>query len=255
MPLPAAMDGLFADGVYLRLRSRARGTYLHAEKDGVGLSLLPRGGDDGAPAEAGVWRVHRVQRDGDNYVLLHGAAYGRYLALSDEAAPHGCVGKRAVQRGYDDPELDAVMWKPSAVSDAPAGHVLMRHLLNGTLRANGRFRVWNNGVSIDMYFGNRSTMRQWIVEVVPPRPQGYVPVLPAPSETLQHHTFLFWWPGAPEGARRRTIRYLHADQPLDFGPASNVPSFSYCSRSVYDLRNQLGIRVNHGHILGTIMCV
>nr|CAB3468214.1 unnamed protein product [Digitaria exilis] len=172
MPLPAAMDGLFADGVYLRLRSRARGTYLHAEKDGVGLSLLPRGGDDGAPAEAGVWRVHRVQRDGDNYVLLHGAAYGRYLALSDEAAPHGCVGKRAVQRGYDDPELDAVMWKPSAVPDAPAGHVLMRHLLNGTLRANGRFRVWNNGVSIDMYFGNRSTMRQWIVEVVPPRPQG-----------------------------------------------------------------------------------
>nr|CAB3469652.1 unnamed protein product [Digitaria exilis] len=254
MAISEAMNGLFVDGLYLRLRSRVHGTYLHAERDGVGLSLLPRGAV-GYPAEAAVWRVHRFLRDGVNYVLIHGAAYGRYLALSDEPATPGCVGMRAVQRGFDDPVLDAVMWKPAAVPDAPAGHVLMRHLLNGTLRANGRFRVWNNGVSIDMYFGNRSTMRQWMVEVVPPRPQGYVPVLPAPSETPRRHTFLFWRPRAPGVARRRIIRYLLPQQPLNFGPGHKVPSFAFYSPSVYNLRTQMGIRVHDGEIGVTIMCV
>ena len=127
--------------------------------------------------------MHRVLRDGIHYVLLHGAAYGLYLALStDEAAPppQGCVGSRVVQRGFDHPGLDAVMWRPVPVADG-GGYVLLRHVYNGNLRANGRFRFWNNsGVSLDYYFGTRSTMRHWRVELVPPRPQG-APDLPHPS--------------------------------------------------------------------------
>jgi hypothetical protein len=183
-----AMD-LFADGIDVRLRSRVHGTYLYADNDGVGVSLRPRSYD---PPLAGVWRVHRIQRDGIDYALLHGAAYGRYLALSpNESAPRWCRGRRAVQRGYDDPEQDAVMWRPDLSTHSGRGdYVVMRHLNNSTLRANGRFRFWNNNdVSIDEYFGNVSTMRHWILEVVPPR-QG-PPPLPVPSPPVSSPSFLF----------------------------------------------------------------
>ncbi|RCV20397.1 hypothetical protein SETIT_4G053200v2 [Setaria italica] len=244
---------LFADGIHVRLRSRVHGTYLHADDDGIGVSLRPRGYD---PPLAGVWRVHRVQRHGIDYVLLHGAAYGRYLALlPGEPAPRWCRGKCAVQRGYDDPEQDAVMWRPARTDGGRGDYVLMRHVYNGTLRANGRFRIWNNGVSIDEYFGTRSTMRHWVVEVVPPR-QG-PPPLPVPSTpNLGGCSILFWRCNKeePEASRRRRIRYLRSDQPLNFGQA-NLPAFCFYGRSVLNLRTQVGIRANEGEVFGTRMCV
>ncbi|ONM15125.1 hypothetical protein ZEAMMB73_Zm00001d002701 [Zea mays] len=59
-----------ADGTHRRLRSRTRRTYLHTDKDGVGVSLRPLGRE---PALNAVWRVH---------MALHGAAYSWYLARS-----------------------------------------------------------------------------------------------------------------------------------------------------------------------------
>lgn len=172
----------FPDGTYMRLRSRVRrASYLHADEDGVGISLRPLGRGDPTLSLNAVWRVHRVLRDGIDYVLLHGAAYGRYLALSpDEEEPAGLQGVvPAIQRGYDAPDLDAVMWKPVEVPGA-AGYVRLRHVYNGNLRANGRFRPWISRVTVDQYFGTTSTMRHWSVEVVPSR-QGPPPALPLPK--------------------------------------------------------------------------
>ncbi|CAL5037133.1 unnamed protein product [Urochloa decumbens] len=252
---------VFNEGTHVRLRSRVHGTYLHADDDGVGLTLRPRNYD---PPLAAVWRVHRIQRDGIEYALFCGAAYGRYLALSPaEHAPPGCRGRRAVQRPYDDPELDAVMWRPATASGGFGGgadYVLLRHVHNGTLRANGRFRIWNNHVSIDHYFGTRSTMRHWRVEVVPPRqgPPPYpipVPDLGRRSRLLSHfRRFQRRKRKEPEADRRRKIRCLYSDQPLNFAPA-NVPSFYFYGRSVYNLRFQVGIRANPEDVLGTRMCV
>jgi len=166
----------FPDGAHVRLRSRVHGGYLHADEDGAGISLrwLRRRSANAA------WRVQRILHDGTNCVLLHSAAYGRYLAASPDPAPPGHRGHRVVQGDYGEEEgVDPVLWKP--VGSGHAGYVLLRHVYNGNLRANGRFCFWNNsGVSLDYYFGTRSTMRHWRVEVVPPRPQG-APDLPHPT--------------------------------------------------------------------------
>jgi hypothetical protein len=181
----------FPDGTHVRLRSRVRrASYLRADEDGVGVSLRPLGRERTLNA---VWRVHRVLRDGIDYVLLHGAAYGRYLALSpgeEEPASPDC-GVPAIQRGYDARDLDAVMWRPVAVAGANSGgYVRMRHVYNGNLRANGRFRPWITLVTVDQYFGTRSTMRHWSVEVVLPR-QGPPPALPLPTGVSLIHVLSF----------------------------------------------------------------
>ncbi|OEL32765.1 hypothetical protein BAE44_0006217 [Dichanthelium oligosanthes] len=67
---------LFPDRAHVRLQNRVRGTFLHADQDGVGVSLSwCRASLNTA------WQVHRVQRGGNDYVL-HSAAYGRCLAVS-----------------------------------------------------------------------------------------------------------------------------------------------------------------------------
>ena len=77
----------FPDGAYVRLRSRVDGggyLCLHADEDGAGVS--PRG-HRGSLSVA--WQVHRVLHGGASAtrVLLHGAAYARYLAFRPESAP------------------------------------------------------------------------------------------------------------------------------------------------------------------------
>jgi hypothetical protein len=162
----------------LRLWSRAHGTYLHVEEDGLGITLRRR---RGTLNEA--WAGHRLERDGANYVLVHGAAYGRYLALVREEAPpapapfssgqgeeggarrarHTC---RAVQRVYDAPGQDDVLWEVLGADDG-SGDVLIRHRT---------FGAWRN------YDDQRTTM-QWMVEAIPPRanPPELPPVIPVSS--------------------------------------------------------------------------
>jgi hypothetical protein len=127
------------------------------------------------------------------HFVLPSAAYGRYLADSPQMAPSGHRGSRAVQRDYDEPELNAVMWRPICVltvddvdddddeaedAQADAG-VVLRHGNNRYLRANGRHRRWHNEVTVDDNDGVRTTMMLWTVEEIPPRIAP--PALPPPT--------------------------------------------------------------------------
>uniref|UniRef100_A0A453QSJ8 DUF569 domain-containing protein n=1 Tax=Aegilops tauschii subsp. strangulata TaxID=200361 RepID=A0A453QSJ8_AEGTS len=90
----------FHDRQHVRLRSGVHGTYLHANDDGRSVSLRRRR----ATLET-AWTVHIYQ---GTYLLLHSAAYGRYLAATATRAPLalGHLGFRAELRDYDQPEVE-----------------------------------------------------------------------------------------------------------------------------------------------------
>ncbi|KAE8803438.1 hypothetical protein D1007_20666 [Hordeum vulgare] len=95
----------FHHGQPVRLRSREIGTYLHAEEDGCGVCLHHRRASMNA-----TWAVHVYQppppppRSQVPYLLLHSAAYGRYLAATDGPAPVGHPGFRVEQCSYNQGE-------------------------------------------------------------------------------------------------------------------------------------------------------
>jgi hypothetical protein len=169
----AAME-FFPDGAFVRLQSRVRRRYLHADEDGRGVSLSPvRASLNSA------WRVHRVVRNDVPFVLLYGAAYGRYLTASNEPAPFGHREKLVVQGVYDHPAVSAVLWT-AVEAEQGGGYVLLRHISDRPLRANGRHLSWNNGVTVD-HPDSQSTMTHWVVEAIPLLPG-------APSLQPQVHT-------------------------------------------------------------------
>jgi hypothetical protein len=125
-----------------------------------------------------VWQAHRVQRHGVTCVLLHCSAYGRYLAVSPGLAPRGHRGHNAIQRAYATPQQEDIVWQAEAVT--VGGFVVrLRHVSNRLLRANGKYRRWNNGVSVDDV-NNQSSMMHWVVQFVQTRwgPPGFP--LPTP---------------------------------------------------------------------------
>jgi hypothetical protein len=152
----------FPDGAHVRLRSRVHGGYLHADEDGMGVSLRRWR----RRTMNAAWKVHRIMQDGSTSVLLHSAAYGRYLAASNDAAPPGHIGLR-VDLGDYEQDVDPILWKVVGAGDA--GYVLLRHVSNRLLRANGRYRLWLSGVSVDDV-DNQSTMMHWKVETIPTSP-------------------------------------------------------------------------------------
>ena len=114
----------------MRLRSRERGTYLHADEDRHGVSLRGRGESMNA-----TWVV-RIYRGGDGavYLFLHSATCGRYLAATDAPASHGHCGFRAEQRDYDRREVKAIMWQ--AFWANAGNNVLLRTVAGRYLRAS-----------------------------------------------------------------------------------------------------------------------
>jgi hypothetical protein len=164
---------LFPDGGFVRLQCREYGTYLHADEDGVSLTLRPERASLNA-----AWRVHQIVRNNITYVLLYGAAYGRYLKSTKKRGPLGFRGQRVVQGFYDEPDDNAVVWVAARV-EAGGNLIFLRQVSgNRVLRANGKHFQWmRTGVSVDSYF-NRSTMMHWVVEVIPPLPA--VPIFPPP---------------------------------------------------------------------------
>ncbi|KAJ1258192.1 hypothetical protein BS78_10G056200 [Paspalum vaginatum] len=177
---------LFADGAYVRLRSRVRGTHLHADDDGVGVSLRPLA-SVASPLNA-VWRVHLLVHQGTTFVLLHGAAYGRYIANSFLRSPHGHRGTRAIQLDHEGHNVGNLMWRVVEVDgDDDRRYVrLRRHGYNRNLRANGRHRNWLTGVTVDTNHGRLTTMMHWEVEAVPMRSVPLPFPLPAAVGTRQH---------------------------------------------------------------------
>jgi hypothetical protein len=97
---------MFQDGQHVWLRSRVRGKYLYARGDGESVRLR----ESRASLKA-AWAVHRhVGIDGVEYVLLHSAAYGRYLSATQASAPRDCPGFRVALRNYDELEDEAIRW-------------------------------------------------------------------------------------------------------------------------------------------------
>ncbi|KAM0867186.1 hypothetical protein ACQ4PT_042179 [Festuca glaucescens] len=166
----------FSDGYPVRLRSAVHGTYLHADKDGHGVSLSRR-----RASMKSAWVVHRYFGD-DQHVLLHSAAYGRYLSATEASAPRDCPGFRVAQRNYDELEDEAIRWQPIRVQ--PGDEILLcRHVAQGDrygyLRANGKYLPWNDSIVSAHDVDNISTMMQWVVELVPSSER--IPRLPRPS--------------------------------------------------------------------------
>ncbi|KAI4976844.1 hypothetical protein ZWY2020_050451 [Hordeum vulgare] len=174
---PAATDGPFRDGQHVRLRSRVHDTYyLHADDDGESVSISRRRYSLNA-----AWTVHIYHGDG-SHLLLHSAAYGRYLA----AASAGVV------RPLRLPRRAARLRPAGAGSHHVAGRrgglrvrggVLLRNIGGCYLCAGGRLRRylrWNTRVSLE-YTDNVSATMHWIVE--PIRPRARPPLIPGPIRT------------------------------------------------------------------------
>ncbi|KAK3131678.1 hypothetical protein QOZ80_6AG0509870 [Eleusine coracana subsp. coracana] len=221
---------LFPDGEHVRLQSRdRRGMYLHADEDAVGVSLSPV-----RASLSAVWQVLHVQRGGVTFVLLHNAAYGRYLKATEHAAPRGHLGKRVVQGDYDLFEEDAVAWRPVAVDNAN-GEILLEHVSsNSFLRANGKYCRWRTAVSVDVenpsYHGKSASMLFY--EFIAARPGGF----------WNWIKFLFFT--APVEETRNIRLMLAADDGSINQDDGGV--FPFHGRSVSNLRSMLANRLSGG---------
>ncbi|CAM0912895.1 unnamed protein product [Alopecurus aequalis] len=235
----------FHDDQHLWLRSRVHGTYLHADDDGEGVSLRRSRRSLNA-----VWAVHIYHGGDGHYLLLHSAAYGRYLAATTTPAP---LGHRAVQRNYDQQGVGAIMWLAVGAVRAGLGNdILLRNVSGGCgryLRANGRYLIWNNGVSVDQ-FDNASTMRHWLVEPIPPR-LG-MPDLPGPVRARLPGDLSVVLLGRAVAAWH-LIRFVQANND-GYYTEEGWSTLPFRGRSVYHLRNELASRVGV-HIFDLIMCV
>nr|ACG31373.1 hypothetical protein [Zea mays] len=245
---------LFPDGGFVRLQNRANRRYVHADEDWVGVSLRPNGP---VPSLNAVWRVeHWVSplwpNDGDTFVLLQNAAYGRYLSSSMDEAPHGHLGQRATQHNRDDPQVLDIhppwIWSVERLHPPDNDYVRLRHYAHN-LRANGRYKIWNIGVTVDynLQYPASSTMIQWAVHAVEASPSPQ----PLPL-TLQHQGArrgLFFWrrtrirgPGIVRQAGRR-IRHVRASDEGNFDQNQyNWSSFFFYDSSLVNLRYELGRR-------------
>ncbi|KAE8815148.1 hypothetical protein D1007_07470 [Hordeum vulgare] len=216
----------FQDGHHVRLRSRERGTYLHADEDGRGVSLRrPRASMNAA------WAVHLY--DGANnaqYVLLHSAAYGRYLAAMDAPAPPGHRGRRVEQRNYEEREEEAVRWEP--VRFGTGDYTLLRHVTGRFLRANGKYLPWNNGASVDD-FDSVSRMTHWVVERIAAT-EG-MPELPLAGSL-------------DALLPRRWIVYASVDHTV-------WAALDFKGRSVFRLRGELASQMGINDASNLVMCV
>ncbi|KAI4976956.1 uncharacterized protein LOC123412292 [Hordeum vulgare subsp. vulgare] len=220
----------FHDRQHVRLRSRVLGTYLHADHDGERVSLSRR--RDSLHA---AWAVHIHPRPDGPYLLLHSAAYGRYLGATFKPSPLGHLGCRTEQRDYDDEQdLMAVMWRAAGAGFRDV--VLLRSVSGRFLRANGRYLPWNNGVTVD---DNVSAMMYWTVEPIPAR--GGPPGLPGPIHTPSpgYHSLMLW--------RNPVVSWLIRFMPSDpNGPIYSRycwTTFRYRGRSVFHLRDELARRM------------
>ncbi|XP_020183255.1 uncharacterized protein [Aegilops tauschii subsp. strangulata] len=244
----------FHDRHHLRLRSLVHRTYLHAADDGESVTLSQVHGSLNA-----AWAVHiynggdddgvGCDYDGGQRLLLHSAAYGRYLAATATPARLGHRGLRAELRDYDQPGVEAFMWQ-AVGSGFGDDVVLLRNVGGRYLRANGRYIRWNAGVSVDNSF---SSMMYWVVEPIPARED--MPALPAPPPNPPYGYLLGVIYPEPE----RLIRFVRAlndghypEDPEDGG----WQQFWFRGRSAFRLRDDLGFLVGAGVYYPNIaMCV
>uniref|UniRef100_A0ACD5TG80 Uncharacterized protein n=1 Tax=Avena sativa TaxID=4498 RepID=A0ACD5TG80_AVESA len=206
----------FPDEQHVWLRNRVHGTYLHADSDGRGVSL-----SRSQMSMKAAWVVH-VYGDAQ-HVLLQSAAYGRYLSATNVLAPLTCRGYHVALRTYDDDDDVAIRWQPVRVGLGDA--IWLRRVaeggLLGYLRANGRYLLWNNVVSVD-YLYTMSTLTEWVVQPIPSR--ECVPRLPSPPRQWLNPSVLM------------PSRVVMGNGE---GCNANKVSFPFRGRSVFLLRKEL----------------
>jgi len=169
---------LFPDGGFVRLQSRVTGKFVHADADWERVSLRRNDGPD--PALNAVWRVeHWVSPDqGDTYVLLQNAAYGRYLSFSTRKAKAGHRGYRTTQKDRSEPNvlqnMSAYPWKWTVqrLNPPDQDYVSLRYF-TCYLRANGKYLPWNIRVTadVDADAPRVTAMMQWTVHHVAASPE------------------------------------------------------------------------------------
>jgi hypothetical protein len=164
---------LFPDGAFVRLESRVTGKYVHADGDWERVSLRPNGP---VPSLNAVWRVeHWVSPDqGNTFVLLQNAAYGRYLSFSIRKAKTGHRGCRTTQLDRTEPQaLNAYpwMWTVERLNPPDQDYVSLRYF-TCYLRANGKYLPWNIRVTadVDPDAPRVTTMMHWTVHQVAASP-------------------------------------------------------------------------------------
>ncbi|KAF6997999.1 hypothetical protein CFC21_014158 [Triticum aestivum] len=223
----------FEDGHHVRLRSRERGTYLHADDDGLGVSLSRRRASMNA-----AWAVHIYQGDGGaQYLLLHSAAYGRYLGATDAPALRGHIESRVEQCDYGPWEEEAIRWQAAGIGSGD--NILLRHVGGRRLRANGRY------LSVDDS-DSAGTMMHWVVERIPSRED--TPRLAAPTGLRLPRSLSFMLPW----------RVIQVEQA---GADESNASFPWASlvfrgRSAYHLRKKLASRLGVAmDVSNLVMCV
>ncbi|KAE8815822.1 hypothetical protein D1007_06653 [Hordeum vulgare] len=223
----------FHHGHHVRLRSRVHGTYLHADEDGHGVKLRTRRASMNA-----AWAVHLYQGQNEQFLLLHSAAYGSYLAATDAPAPRDHRGLRVEQRNYDHPEVEPIVWQ--AILSESEEEVYLRNVGGACLRANGRY--WNTNASVDFVddLDNISRKMLWVVEHIPAR--EVMPPLPRPA-----------------GLRLRQLpfRLIHFVWPLGVdvhAPLIDYGFFLFFGRSVFRLRIELARRLD-ADVANLVMCL
>ncbi|KAF0901548.1 hypothetical protein E2562_003526 [Oryza meyeriana var. granulata] len=251
---PEAIQSMeqFPDRQNVWLRSRVHGTYLHADDDGSGVSLRPH-----RASLTAAWTVHLDSGNPRQRLLLHSAAYGRYLLATARPAPGGLRGRRVELGVYDWLFEDSVVWM--AIRSGSGDDVWLRHVNGRYLRANGRHRHWNSaGVSADS-FDRSSTMLHWVVEHIPPRDSiPSPPRLPRELQEAQPQTYnrrLFQHVlrlVRPEPAR--TIRFVWI---FRRGVMNVVHrgEFKFIGRSLFTLKNELADRLGIHIFVHLAMCV
>ncbi|XP_062209018.1 uncharacterized protein LOC133910745 [Phragmites australis] len=231
---PAATENIapFEDGQYVRLVNRGRsGGYLFADDTGRGVSVDLR-----RSMVNTVWAVQILRTARATHVLLRGA-YGRYLAVTRNEPPPGHVGFYVAQRNFDDPEDDYIEWW---TSPGKRGSILLLHGTAGglrALRANGRYRRWNRGVTVEAVNLSRVTsMMEWEVQVVPftvERP----PYQPRPPSAA-----IRWHEGCQEEVE---IAFSRADDNGGF-ERQGWTDFRFEGRRLTELGNEIANRIGHG---------
>ncbi|CAL5044447.1 unnamed protein product [Urochloa decumbens] len=207
---------LFPDRALVRLRSRVHGTYLYADDGGVGVSLSGR-----RETLNTVWLVHRVQSRRTSYLLLHSAAYGRYLGFSPEH--FNFTGHGVVQcRYFDDPDQDDIFWTA--------------------------IRYWGDDMFL-VNLGYGPWQMLWMVEAIPSRAG---PPTSSTPDSGEHTCFVPMQQDPP--VFRRLILYMEGDdyRNIDF---QNARALVFEGRSVSQLREVLADRLEEWHPVRVTMCV
>jgi hypothetical protein len=146
----------FPDRTHVWLWIREYEAYLSAREDGEGIDISENPG-----ALHGAWAVHRLVRDGTDYVLFHSAAYGRYLARIEDEDDESYY---LVQCTYDSPEQDNVLFQTRGAEDGSDDIII----------SNRSFG--------DLCHDHEGTPMHWVVEAIPPR--QLPPELPVPPDPI-----------------------------------------------------------------------